>query len=129
MLKKWADIIKSWFTYPKELKDMEQRAKETNRIYQAAIKKAKPGLKKATTKANQAVWDKDFKAEDVAKALDRQAPKPKGKTMPLKKSASPKAFKENIKTEVKAGKPVKQAVAIAYSEARAAKKSTTKGKK
>lgn len=49
--------------------------------------------------------------------------------MPLKKSASPKAFKENIKAEVKAGKPVKQAVAIAYSEARAAKKSTTKGKK
>jgi hypothetical protein len=49
--------------------------------------------------------------------------------MPLKKSASPKAFKENIKTEVKAGKPVKQAVAIAYSEARAAKKSLTKGKK
>jgi len=33
----------------------------------------------------------------------------------LKKSATPKAFKENIKTEVKAGKPVKQAVAIAYS--------------
>ena len=49
--------------------------------------------------------------------------------MPLKKSASPKAFKENIKTEVKAGKPVKQAVAIAYSEARAAKKITKKGSK
>ena len=48
------------------------------------------------------------------------------KTMPLKKSASPKAFKENIKTEVKAGKPVKQAVAIAYSEARAAKKKAKK---
>ena len=47
----------------------------------------------------------------------------------LKKSASPKAFKENIKTEVKAGKPVKQAVAIAYSEARQAKKTTAKGKK
>jgi hypothetical protein len=30
----------------------------------------------------------------------------------LKKSAT---LKENIKTEVKAGKPVKQAVAIAYS--------------
>jgi hypothetical protein len=49
------------------------------------------------------------------------------KEMPLKKSASPKAFKENIKTEVKAGKPVKQAVAIAYAEKRAAK--PTKAKK
>jgi Flp pilus assembly protein TadB len=46
--------------------------------------------------------------------------------MPLKKSASPKAFKENIKAEVKAGKPVKQAVAIAYSEAREAKKEKKK---
>ena len=51
-------------------------------------------------------------------------------TMPLKKSTSAKAFKENIKAEVGAGKPVKQAVAIAYSEKReAAKKSSTKGKK
>jgi hypothetical protein len=40
----------------------------------------------------------------------------------LKKSASPKAFKENVKTEVKAGKPVKQAVAIAYATKRAAAK-------
>jgi hypothetical protein len=38
----------------------------------------------------------------------------------LKKSATPKAFKENIKTEIKAGKPVKQAVAIAYAEKREA---------
>jgi len=37
-----------------------------------------------------------------------------------------KAFKQNIKTEVKAGKPVKQAVAIAYSEAREAKKAADK---
>jgi len=42
--------------------------------------------------------------------------------MPLKKSTSDKAFKENIKTEVKAGKPVKQATAIAYAEKRAAAK-------
>jgi hypothetical protein len=41
--------------------------------------------------------------------------------MPLKKSASQKAFKSNIKAEVKAGKPVKQAVAIAYSVKRKAK--------
>ena len=68
------------------------------------------------------IWDKSFKAQDVKAALDKQAPKPtlkkattRSKTMPLKKSASPKAFKENIKTEVKAGKPVKQAVAISYA--------------
>ncbi len=42
--------------------------------------------------------------------------------MPLKKSSSKATFKSNIKTEVKAGKPVKQAVAIAYSEKRRAKK-------
>lgn len=35
--------------------------------------------------------------------------------MPLTKSASKAAFKKNIKKEVKAGKPVKQAVAIAYA--------------
>ena len=46
--------------------------------------------------------------------------------MPLKKSASPKAFKENIKTEIKAGKPVKQAVAIAYAEKREAQQKSKK---
>ena len=35
--------------------------------------------------------------------------------MPLIKSSSKKAFKENIRREIKAGKPKKQAVAIAYS--------------
>ena len=55
---------------------------------------------------------------------------PKGKKMPLKKSTSPKAFKENVKAEVKAGKKPDQAVAIAYAVKReAAKKPTTKGKK
>jgi hypothetical protein len=42
--------------------------------------------------------------------------------MPLVKSKSDKAFKSNIAAEVKAGKPPKQAVAIAYSVKRAAKK-------
>ena len=42
--------------------------------------------------------------------------------MPLIKSKSDKAFKKNIATEVKAGKPVKQAVAIAYSTKRASNK-------
>lgn len=52
------------------------------------------------------------------------------KTMPLKKSTSKAAFQSNVKEEIKAGRPVKQALAIAYSEKReAAKKSTPKGKK
>jgi hypothetical protein len=42
--------------------------------------------------------------------------------MPLIKSKSEKAFKKNIATEIKAGKPQKQAVAIAYATKRAAKK-------
>lgn len=54
--------------------------------------------------------------------------------MPLVKSASKEAFRKNVKTEVAAGKPVKQAVAIAYSTQRAAAhkpapKSAPKGKK
>lgn len=35
--------------------------------------------------------------------------------MPLKKSSSKKAFKENVRKEIKAGKSPKQAAAIAYS--------------
>jgi hypothetical protein len=42
--------------------------------------------------------------------------------MPLKHSKSDKAFKENIKAEVKAGKPIKQAVGIAYSVKREVQK-------
>lgn len=42
--------------------------------------------------------------------------------MPLKKSKYKKAFKKNVAAEVRAGKPVKQAVAIAYSVKRRAKK-------
>jgi hypothetical protein len=44
--------------------------------------------------------------------------------VPLKKSASKEAFRANVKAEMKSGKPVKQAVAIAY----ATKNAATKGK-
>jgi len=46
--------------------------------------------------------------------------------MPLIKSTKKEAFKKNIETEVKAGRPVKQAVAIAYSEKREAEKRAKK---
>lgn len=37
--------------------------------------------------------------------------------MPLKKGRDPQAIKENIKREMKRGKPQKQAIAIAMSKA------------
>lgn len=42
--------------------------------------------------------------------------------MPLKKGSSKKTIQKNIRTEINAGKPPKQASAIAYSVARKAKK-------
>lgn len=50
--------------------------------------------------------------------------------MPLIKSGSKKAIGENIKTEIQAGKPQKQAVAISLNVARkAGAKIPRKGKK
>lgn len=46
--------------------------------------------------------------------------------MPLKRSTSKQAFKSNIKAEIAAGKPQKQAVAIAFSEKRQAGKKKRK---
>ena len=40
--------------------------------------------------------------------------------MPLKQSTSRKAFSSNVRAEMDAGRPQKQAVAIAYSEKREA---------
>ena len=46
--------------------------------------------------------------------------------MPLVKSSSKSAFRSNIKAEMKAGKPKKQSLAIAYSVKRKAQ--SKKGK-
>jgi len=48
--------------------------------------------------------------------------------MPLKKSASKKAVSENIRTEMKAGKPQKQAIAIALDVQKRAAAKKAKGK-
>ena len=46
--------------------------------------------------------------------------------MPLRKSKSKEAFQENVKKEIAAGKPPKQAVAIAYDVKRRAGGATAK---
>ncbi len=42
--------------------------------------------------------------------------------MPLSKGKSKKVISKNIKTEIRAGKPKKQAIAIAFSKAGKSKK-------
>jgi hypothetical protein len=46
--------------------------------------------------------------------------------MPLMKSTSKKAFQKNVKAEIAAGRPPKQAVAIAYATKRQAAKKKAK---
>jgi hypothetical protein len=49
--------------------------------------------------------------------------------MPLKKGSSKKVISDNIKTEMKAGKPQKQAIAIAMSKAGKGKKKKSRKRK
>ena len=49
--------------------------------------------------------------------------------MPLKKSASKEAFTKNLHAELGVGKPLKQAIAIAYSIKRRASANNRRSKK
>ena len=69
--------------------------------------------------ADRFATDKQFRL-----AVSTHIPiKAKGENeMPLKKLSSKEAFKHNVRAEMKSGKPARQAVAIAYSVKREAKK-------
>jgi len=56
------------------------------------------------------IWDKDFKAEDVKKALDKQAPTKRSKTMATKPGLYANIHKKQarIEREKAEGKPVEK---------------------
>jgi hypothetical protein len=59
---------------------------------------------------DESVWPKDFDAKNVSKALNKQAPKPKGKEMATKPGLYANIHKKQarIKKEKAEGKPVEK---------------------
>jgi hypothetical protein len=76
---KWLKNAWPWKKKPTKTEIYEQVVSAFNVEYE----KKKPAVKRKPA-AKNTVWPKDFKAEDVSKALDKQAPKPQEKTMATK---------------------------------------------
>ena len=106
----------AWYLYSIRQKEIKDNRKVDFFHLPIAKPKPRPQVKKATTR-------KTYTVKESINSIKCYEP-PKGKKMPLKKSTSKEAFKSNVSAEVKAGRPVKQAVAIAYSEKREAAKTT-----
>ena len=114
MLKKVTEWFKQLFFYPPELKEMQRKALETNRIYQQALDKAKqspkpavkrkPAVKKATTESKTMATKPGLysnihkKQERIAKQKAEGKPVETMRKPGTKGAPTAKAFKESAKT-------------------------------
>ena len=125
---KWLKNTWPWKKKPTKSEVYEQ---VTNAFAVEYKKRIKP------KKADKAIWPKDFKAEDVAKALDKQAPKPKETKVATKPGlyANIHAKQKRIEKQKADGKPVETMRKPGTKGAPTAKnfkeaaKTATKGKK
>jgi len=97
MLKKLAQWFKGIFSYPPELKEMQQKALETNRIYHSALEKAKPKEKQVATKPG--LYANIHKKQERIEKQKASGGKVETMRKPGTKNApTAKAFKESAKT-------------------------------
>lgn len=80
----------------------------------------KPSLLDHLAICEAGVWDKGGESKGVSNLIEQShiSESKEDSDMPLESGKSKEAFEHNIKTEIKAGKPQKQAVAIAYAKKR-----------
>ena len=101
---KWLKNAWPWKKKPSKTEVYEQVVNAFNVEYQ----KQKPAVKRKTT-AKTTIWPKDFKAEDVAKALDKQAPKPQEKKMATKPGLYANIHAKQKRIEAGSGEKMRKA--------------------